>query len=194
MIIYRAIKRNWRTQGFGKEGTVPRMIEFYKKLGLKDGFHNGWDWSLDNGTPVYWDCDINGLVIDTHIDGSGGLGVKVITQDKDGNFKHLFWHCQGFACKPGDVLKSGDLIGWGDNTGRSTGSHLHRGLKPVYLDNNGNWKNKYPNNGYFGAIDIKPYFKNIYIKGLIINLVSQINILKKLVGLFKQLIKELISI
>lgn len=187
MIIYRAIKRNYKTQGFGLNA------KYYQKL-LNDPSvkgHNGVDWALSNKDPVYWDCDIRGLVIDTHIDGSGGLGVKIVTQDKDGDFKHLFWHLLGFAVKPGDTLDSGDLIGWGDSTGRSTGPHLHRGLKPVRLNKNGNWRNKYPDNGYYGAIDIQPFFTNIYIKDLLTNLRSQVSILKKVVELIKQLINKL---
>ncbi len=165
------------------------MLKYYQDMGLLG--HNGIDFIAKDGERLYWDCDISGVVIDTHIDGSGGLGVKVITQDKDGDFKHLFWHLKSFACQAGDILDSGDLLGYADNTGRSTGTHLHRSIKPVYLNSNGNWINTYGNNGYYGAVDLQPYFKNIFVKDLLANLRSQVSILQKVVELFKKLINLL---
>lgn len=183
MKIYRAIKRNWLTQKFS-ENKVP----FYREIGMLG--HNGLDWATSNGDPVYWDCiDVEGLVIDNHIDRNGGLGVKIITKDADGLFKHLFWHLQGFACKPGQILSSGDLIGYADNTGRSTGSHLHRGLKRVRKTKLGNYINLNPDNGFFGAIDIKPFFTNIFIKEYVDILKAQVSILRKVVYLLKKLLK-----
>ena len=59
--------------------------------------------------------------------------------------------------KVGDRVKVGDLIGWADNTGVSTGDHLHYEVKPV--DELGN--NVLRGNGFFGAIDPLPYLQNI---------------------------------
>ncbi len=66
-------------------------------------------------------------------------------------------------------IKRGDLIGFADNTGFSTGDHLHFGLKPIKTANGGpispedatdvgNYQNLEQLNGYAGAIDPSPYY------------------------------------
>ena len=180
----RSIKTNFLTQRFG-ENKVP----FYKDMGMNG--HNGWDWASRDGEKIYWDCtDCEGKVLALHTDRSGGLGVDIITTDKDGTFKHRFWHLKNFKCKPGDVLGTGDLIGQADNTGLSTGAHLHRGLKRVKQLKSGKYINIDQDNGYFGGTDIEPYFfKNIYVKDYVINLTGQVTILTKVVYLIKQFLK-----
>jgi len=189
MKLTRAIKTSFLTQTFGVGGTAPHMLPLYNSMGLEA--HNGWDWLANKGEPVYWDClDCYGRVENTHIDRDGGLGVVVDTEDKDGKFRHLFWHLESFACQAGQVLSSGDLIGYADSTGRSTGHHLHRGLKPAIEDRYGNFVNKYPDNKYAGAVDIKPYFEqNIFIKDYTDNLKAQVSVLGKIVKLLSDFIK-----
>ena len=56
-------------------------------------------------------------------------------------------------------VKTGDLIGWCDNTGLSTGDHSHNGEKftaknSMTLDSN---------NGYFGAVNLSNLFRNEFI-------------------------------
>ena len=156
--------------------------------------HNGLDFLCDNGSPLYYDVDIEGEVMETHIDSRGGLGIRIFTHDKDGNFKHLFWHLKSFACEPGDIVKPGDLIGYNDDTGLSTCPHLHRGLKPQVLNKFQNWTNEFPNNGFYGAIDPEPYYKNIFILdhlAIVNNLLAQISIRKKIIELLRKLIELL---
>ena len=177
MIIYRAIKRNLLTQKFGQN-----LLPIYKELKMLG--HNGVDWSLANGDKVYWDCSIKGTVLETRIDSSGGLGVRIGTHDKDGYFKHRFWHLKEFKCKMGDILETGDLIGLGDNTGHSTGSHLHRDLKKA----DENYKTIDWDNGYKGAIDPTPYFRNVFVKDQMRYLNKQVSILKAIVEIWNKLI------
>ena len=101
MIIYRPHKRhNLLSQGFGKEKTNPRMLPKYQAICSTRGDvkqcllgHNGWDWPLPHGQPVYWPCDIIGKVFYVDDDDKGGRGVSVICEDKDGKrYKHIFWH------------------------------------------------------------------------------------------------------
>ncbi len=169
MQIYRSIKRSLLTQGFGLENTIPSMLPLYEGLGLKG--HNGWDFSLDNGDPIYWDCDTEGVVLETHIDDKGGLGVVIGSENK---YKHIFWHLQEIVCHPAELLETGALIGYGDNTGMSTGPHLHRGLKET--DKDYNTINR--KNGYRGAIDITPFFNNIYVIDKMERLRTTLKILK----------------
>jgi len=140
--------------------------------------HNGIDLYAKHGTPVYASHD--GFA-NYQVDGAGGHGVIIIT-DKEYNhdggqafFKTVYWHLvdplkepkykSPIADKTGFVpVKCGDIIGYADNTGKSTGSHLHYGLKPVAKGENwGVWYNVEQNNGYFGAIDPEPYLPKVSI-------------------------------
>lgn len=186
MKLVRPLKRNLCSQKFGEN-----KVSFYKDIGMAG--HNGIDWSADDGDEIRWECtDCEGIVLDNHIDRYGGLGVKVLSQDTDGNFKHLFWHLKDFSCKPGQVLSTGDLIGHADNTGRSTGTHLHRGLKRVEKNKYGIWRNMDGSNGYYGGINIEPYIiENIYVKDYLNQLGEQLSWIQQMVDKIRKLIASL---
>jgi murein DD-endopeptidase MepM/ murein hydrolase activator NlpD len=181
MKIYRACSYDKISQRFGEN-----LNPIYKQVGMIG--HNGTDFVLRRGDPVYWDCDLSGKIIYNETDSKGGLGVNVITEENGECFKHRFWHFQKFACHPGQIVKLGDLLGWGDNTGWSTSDHLHRDIKPVYKDVNGNYLNKFPNNGYQGCIDIAPYFENLFCLDIakVGVLKSMIDVIRKLINLYQQ--------
>lgn len=186
MKIYVPLKNSFVTQGFGEAGTKPDYLAFYKSIGLKA--HNGFDYLARTGDPIYFDCSCAGEVVAIYNDDpvGEGIGVDIITNDKDGLFQHRYWHLLDVSCKLGKI-ESGDLIGHADNTGRYTsGTHLHRDLKPLILEN-GVYKNKEAFNGYFGCVDITPYFKNIFILDELNNLQKQVGILEKLIKLLKLL-------
>ena len=167
MKIYRAIKKNRITQLFG-ENKNP----IYKEFGMLG--HNAIDFSVPTGTSLYYDVDTKGVVYKTETDSSGGIGLDIISKDTDGQFyKHRYWHLEKHAVKVGDMVETGDLIAYTDNTGLSTGSHLHRGLKPVSKGADGVFHNKLQGNGYFGGIDMMPFFKNIYVLDYVANLKGQ---------------------
>lgn len=179
MKLVRPLSTNLKTQGFGLKETKPNMLAFYQGLGLTA--HNGWDWLAKKGEPIYWDCiDCDGYVINTHIDSSGGLGVVIATEDKDGIFKHIFWHLSAFACKPGQKLSSGAIIGYAGSTGMSTGPHLHRGLKRAEASDTEVYTTIDRNNGYNGAINIAPHFKeNICIQDILNKMEEQLSYIQK---------------
>lgn len=150
----------------------------YKKEGLPG--HNGIDFMASHGQPIYASHD--GWA-SFQIDSAGGHGVVLITDQQfdDGNggqcyFKTIYWHmCDGLkepkfqspiADKTGFVKVSrGDLLGYADSTGQSTGDHLHFGLKKVAQGENwGTWYNLEQNNGYQGAIDPAPYFNGLFAR------------------------------
>lgn len=159
--IYQPIKPYGVGQGFGEN------VEFYKNLTknwaspmLKG--HNGIDTGAGNWQPCY--ASHSGWVDSISTEESRGLGVS-ITSNEPRFFKevagpHLYktryWHFAGINVKVGDKVQTGDLIGWCDSTGYSTGHHLHFELKPVILKN-GQPVNVLQNNGYFGAVDPLPY-------------------------------------
>lgn len=174
MKIYRSVKRNLLTQGFGLANTVPSLLPKYQSFGLKS--HNGVDWSTESGDDVRFNTDGKGKVIEVSIDSAGGLGVVVMFCADGKSWKTYYWHLKEFRVKVGEIIKIGDLIGLADNTGWSTGNHLHFGLKEC--DKNGETLDY--DNGMLGAIDPTPYFQNIYVLDLIIELQGKIIVLLKL--------------
>ena len=158
MRIYRAIKTDYKTQGFD---AAPCMVEFYKKYGMTA--HGGMDWGAFTGEPVSWDCDLPGTVLNTEVDNSGGLGINVITESPEGILKHRFWHLKGFYVNAGDKVEIGDLLGWADNTGASTGTHLHRDIKKMVRLENGSLAVELPGNGTYGTIRYDKWFENKFV-------------------------------
>ncbi len=161
------------TQPFGVNG------EYYRAHGINVDGHNGLDLQTYHGQPIYAAHD--GRAYYTDNDGNEGDGVVIITTRRfdwdDGKdyFKTIYWH----LCDPhkepqlaspvyrwristkgqGMPVVAGQLIGYADNTGFSSGDHLHFGLKPVAAGENPmDWWNIEQNNGYGGAIDPAPYF------------------------------------
>lgn len=137
----------------------------YTNMGMLG--HNGIDFKASHGQPVYAAHD---GVCYPEIDTTGGNGVVIRTNevfDYSPNpvyFKTIYWHLiqDDAVVKTGQVVKAGDLIGYADNTGTSSGDHLHFGLKPqAYNESNFAYSNVEQNNGYFGSIDPMPYFGNI---------------------------------
>lgn len=190
MQIFRSIRTNRITQGFGLENTNKALLSAYMKYGLKG--HNGIDFALWYKEPIFWDVDTIGKVIEAKADNSGGMGVTIISRDKDGTYyKHRFWHLIRFACKTGDYLESGEIIGYGDSTGFSTGNHLHRDLKKVRKNPDGTYTTLDWNNGYKGAIDLSPYFENKFILDVIRDLLEEsISLAQKVINLIKKILKK----
>lgn len=199
MKIYRPFKHTLLTQRFGEnapcvkfdDGRVVRPYIFgmstntgvcevgydklYPTFGLQG--HNGYDWKARHGEPVYYDCNLEGLVLETHVDASGGLGIIILTEENGRYFKHRYWHLKSFAVKPGDRVRMGRLLGRADNTGASSGDHLHRDMKEC--DKDGNTLNR--NNGYLGAVPIEPYYIDRFT-------LEQLGLVYRLMGMFPLLI------
>ena len=113
----------------------------YAKFGLKG--HNGIDYGVPTGTPILAPHD--GKVIEALYDQYGyGMYVKIESAVEGSVLAHL----KSFNVNPGDVITEGTQIGISDNTGNSTGPHLHWGYYRIPRDRS---------NGYNGFIDQTPY-------------------------------------
>jgi hypothetical protein len=111
----------------------------YAQFGMKG--HNGIDYALPTGTPVV--AAISGTV--QVLSDPPGFGNYVTVTN--GQYKTIYAHLQRATVNSGQQVTAGQQIGISDNTGNSTGPHLHFGVKPINVDNN---------NGFFGAIDPQP--------------------------------------
>lgn len=116
----------------------------YAQFGLKG--HNGIDYALPNGTKVL--APHGGKIIEATLDPAGyGLYIK-IENDIEGS---VLAHFREFRVGVGDMVNEGQLIAYSDNSGNSTGPHLHWGYY------------RFPRNrqnGYAGFIDQTPYLKD----------------------------------
>ena len=128
------------SQGFGNK-LILNGVDIYAKFGLKG--HNGNDYALPTGTEVV--ASHAGVVVGASSDPNGyGLYIKLENSIEGSIYAHL----KEFKVKVGDSVSEGQLIGISDNTGNSTGSHLHYGYYRIPRDKT---------NGYAGYIDPKPF-------------------------------------
>ncbi len=84
------------------------------------GNHHGIDISTEKGQPVFATAD--GKVESASY--AGDYGNLIVLQHGFG-LATRYGHLSGFAVKPGQAVKRGQVIGYVGATGRATGSHLH---------------------------------------------------------------------
>lgn len=163
--IYYPVKPNRVNQLFGANAT-----SVYIGQGLKG--HPGIDFFAKHGQPVYATHD--GICF-PEIDNDGGNGVVIKTEkqyDYNGTlsyFKSIYWHLvdDDAVVHTGQKVKAGDLIGYADNTGISTGTHLHFAIKPCGINEaDWSWFNSEQHNGYNGAIDPMSYFNGKFAEDI----------------------------
>ena len=122
--------------------------EYYGTIGMKG--HNGWDFAVPVGTPIFATHD--GIVQFADIDSTMSLTVSI--DSLDGTFRTLNCHLSECKVKVGNKVTRGDLIALSGNTGRyTTGPHLHFGVRPLPAK---------MDNGYNGADDPMHYFDGTY--------------------------------
>ncbi|NJC95358.1 MAG: hypothetical protein C3F07_13155 [Anaerolineales bacterium] len=126
------------TQLFGENPDI------YKKWGFPG--HNGIDYGIPNGTQV--SAAAAGTISQVSFE-NGGYGnyIKIAHKDGSKNYFTYYAHLASAAVAAGQKVKAGQLVGYSNNTGASTGPHLHFGLK---IDGE--------NPAYKGYVDPMPYF------------------------------------
>ena len=85
--------------------------------------HKGTDIPLKVGDPVCAAFDGKVRVV-RKTKQSGGYGNLVVIRHPSG-LETYYGHLSSHAIKENDLVKAGDVIGYGGSTGRSTGPHLH---------------------------------------------------------------------
>ena len=155
------------TQLFGNDPVVSKDTWFgkilvrkgqhvYRVLANQAG-HNGIDIAAARGEPIY--CPADGWIIE-QVAKDTGLGLRIsIRHEVGGEFffttyghmerlemdKNVSWNWSNKQYP----VRAGQVIGYVDSTGYSTGDHLHWSLYPV----NSAGAKLHPDNGYGGAVD-----------------------------------------
>jgi murein DD-endopeptidase MepM/ murein hydrolase activator NlpD len=83
-------------------------------------FHPGLDISANRGTPVF--ATAAGRVESASYHGNYGNSILI---DHGYGISTRFGHLSGFAVRPGQHIRRGDVIGYVGSTGRATSAHLH---------------------------------------------------------------------
>lgn len=139
----------------------------YRSVYSKMDGHNGVDLVARRWQPIY--AAANGIVTEVSTEEARGLGIGITSPvyiEKSNRYiyyKHRYWHLVALNVHEGERVKIGQLIGWADSTGYSSGDHLHFEVKRV--DKTGK-RNLNQNNGYFGAEDPMPLFYDKYAEDL----------------------------
>jgi len=108
------------TQYFGENP------DFYKQWGYAG--HNGVDFGIPNGTPIVAAAD--GTVEKVGFEDRGyGNFVKISHTDGGTKYYTYYAHLQSTSVKNGQKVTAGTVVGLSNNTGASTGPHLHFGIK-----------------------------------------------------------------
>ena len=85
--------------------------------------HKGVDIGLDTGDAIYAAFDgVVRVALPSRM--TGGYGNVLVIRHVNG-LETYYGHLSKYIVKSGDVVKAGELIGYGGSTGRSTGPHLH---------------------------------------------------------------------
>lgn len=94
----------------------------YKSLYGSQG-HTGLDLPTKHGQEVY--AAAEGIVYFVDTQPRSGLDVRIEHNIQGLRFRTIYEHLMGYQVKVGQKVSVGQLIGWADNTGYSSGDHLH---------------------------------------------------------------------
>jgi len=93
--------------------------------------HTGIDLVMKSGTELF--SPVDGIIKRIVDYGDKNLGKGIFIETEDGKTV-IMGHLSDFKVKLGQKVSEGDLVALSGNTGNSTGSHLHLGLKDMSGD------------------------------------------------------------
>lgn len=144
MRLLKPLDKWFVTQGFGQNPQI------YAKFNLRG--HNGIDLRTRFvDSPLghrYVTAAADGVVEIVRWD-VAGYGVHIRLRHSDGSMT-IYGHLMKPYVQKGDKIMAGQRIGLTDNTGFSTGAHLHFEYRPA------GWE-QHTDNGFAGAVDPLPF-------------------------------------
>lgn len=121
--------KNYFTQKISHERKVNMTYKITSLFQQQESFrikpHSGIDFKMEVGEPIR---SIKEGIVTIKDFGNVNAGKTVFVKWSDGKVA-IHGHLNDFAVQNGQVVKAGDLLGHAGNTGFSTGSHLHFGIK-----------------------------------------------------------------
>jgi len=96
-------------------------------VGFKLKGHNGTDYGVPVGTPVFAPMDGFLKVVETE----GGYGLHVRLRNPLKGIEIVLAHLSAVGISDGKFVNMGDEIGLSGNSGYSTGPHLHMGTRRI---------------------------------------------------------------
>ena len=90
------------------------------------GYHHGIDYGVAEGTPVR--APMGGKVVYAALSPVGYGNLVVI---ENHGYQVLLAHNKSFVVHVGDIVTAGQVVAYSDNTGNSTGPHLHFEVRRV---------------------------------------------------------------
>lgn len=164
-VISWPLEKIYITQDFGRTAFSTSNPQIYSGKG-----HTGTDFRASSGTKVF--SVLDGKVVgvgntDTIPPKCYSYGKWVLIEHNNG-LTTLYAHLSLIKVSAGQILNSGDVIGYSGNTGYSTGPHLHfsvyasAGVQIKKFDNSINCKDKYiplaPYNAYLNPLSYLPKY------------------------------------
>lgn len=143
--IQKFFKKDWRISQY-----FANNPNYYKQFGFAG--HEGIDYATPNGTELYSPFD--GVVVrDIDNPKLNAYGEHIVVWDPVQKIAMWFCHLQSNLVSQGDRVNRGQLLGYTDNTGNSSGPHCH--VNFCETDATANRLNT--NNGYKGFLDLLKY-------------------------------------
>lgn len=150
------LKKMKLTQPFGVDylGNNGPGGKSYADIGLKKG-HNGWDLSCSTGTEVF--AVMPGILAFT--ESGQGYGNDIRIRNKELGLEVVYAHLEGIVGENQRYVAAGEVVARSDNTGFSTGPHLHFGIRKIHWlpSGAGPIVDDYDND-FFGYVDPTPFF------------------------------------
>lgn len=137
-------------------GKISQLYGEHPDWYVKYGFpgHNGIDWAIVNYTDILDTAPgIVTMITPVKADPNGyGLNIQITHEGTEGEkYTTIYAHLGNVKVTPGQEVEAGELIALSDNTGNSTGPHLHFGLRDMSR----------LSEPYRGWVDPMPYFRAI---------------------------------
>lgn len=115
-------------------GANPAYYRQFRPGGVPLRGHNGLDVGLPDHSRLL--AADGGRVIEIAND-PGGFGRYIKIQHRWG--ESLYAHLQGFSVEAGQIVQRGGLIGFSNNTGASSGPHLHFAIRIYPYNRSDGW-------------------------------------------------------